>query len=224
MHLTLGIRKALSIALIVAPSMATAGDFSGPYFGIEAGPRIDFSADTVPFSPMHSASSSRGAVVGAFGGWAFRSGDIVYGVEVGAELRDAAAATDPSARNPWMGRGSRFSTYSAATGYAKVRAGYLFGETLVFTAAGIGVTSVRGLYDVIPNAPGMSPVTERFSDIRRALLFDVGAEREVWDGVSARATYSFAQAATATTVISRSPLRNRHDEHSFKAGIVVRLQ
>ena len=226
-------KSAPALLLVFLSSAASAGEFSGPYIGGDIGARLSTVTNAPQKSPgnhLNVNTISRGGAIGAFGGYLFQSGRVLYGAEIGVDLLDAKSTTD---YHPYPALRYRFNGYSPWAASVKARIGYDLDGTLLFVGAGYGVSNVKSYYEqtiYIPGmpgdcVPGIRCIRDRFDTVRPALVLDTGVTRKLAQNIAFRASYSYTGLSTSDNTLKvGTPLRNRFDSHSLRVGFVVQVR
>ena len=164
-------------------------DWSGPYLGAAAGYLSSFKGTGSIDSNGDLNPNARGFTGSAYAGYNIRSGNFVYGPEL-----DAAMSSSSNTKSVSTGANTisqKLSEHESAS--ARGRFGYLFGDTLVYVTAGIGVAKIGSVNNNTkpdPNTPGVSiTTTSEMQKIHLGMTFGLGVDYALSPSVIARTEY-----------------------------------
>lgn len=152
--------------------------WSGPYAGIQYG---DGGVNTTGLWDTAGARydiagiSRNGVFGGAHVGWNIQSGDYVFGIEGDVNLTDWDGRVGPDSE----GDVHKMDVDLFAT--ARVRAGKVFGDALVYATGGVGILDTDITMDIGGAGPGRKNITAVGG------VVGAGIETFIFDNVTARA-------------------------------------
>jgi outer membrane immunogenic protein len=200
-------------------------NWSGCYFGVQAGYAIQRDADTelgpggFTFHSPRGEATPDGVKVGGFLGCNWQiAGPWVVGVEADGDWADLNGGTnffDPAGDN------YRVRTHGQAS--LRGRVGYAIDRTLYYATGGGGAASVRHTYVDLP-----AGITSSFTDISGGITGGFGVEYAFLGNFTGRLEYRYADFGTFENnpapafpgVLSE---HHRLTEHALRAGFALKF-
>lgn len=223
-----------------------ASDWSGAYVGAYGGLGVssgraalkDFSGTLLPLDvqyglfPQGIKKNSSGGAIGIGAGFNFQSGTFVSGVEadfgyVGTspELRFDRIDNVPSSPFPGVTTSTRYSTDFGALGTLRARAGYAFGNTVIFGTAGLAIGRVYNRFELSLVEVGYTSPNWSGSGTRAGYTVGFGIEHRITNAISLKFDSLYVDLADRT-ILGADPAAFPNESISYRFTnqlIVTRL-
>lgn len=189
-------------------------DWTGPYLGATAGYLSSFKG-TGSISAAENGfinPEARGLTGAAYAGYNIQSGNFVYGPELDAALSNASGQKGVSG----SGDSVSFKLKELNAFALRGRFGYLFNDTLVYVAAGVGNAGISYVKAVKLGAS----TTETSAQKRHfGLTFGIGLDYALTANVIARTEYRY----TTYEQKSYPDYKIGADSHEFRSGLAYKF-
>jgi len=201
------VQPAFAGDLIIPQPPEYTTDWSGAYVGIFGGLGVssgqaklgDYSGTLIPLDvsyglfPNDISANHTGAAAGVAAGMNFQSGAFVGGFEADlgyawTESHNDFSRLDTIPGSPFNGVNTNtgFETDFGAIGSVRARAGYAFGDTLLFATAGLAAGQVNNRFSLsLPELNYSSPDWSA-SGMRLGYVIGAGVEQKVASNVSVK--------------------------------------
>lgn len=195
------------------------GDWSGAYVGAYGGAAIsvgqarlnDFAGALLPLDveyglfPQKIGDAKANAAVGFIAGVNFQNGGFVGGLEgdIGyawTKAHDTYSRIDnvPTSPFPGVSTNTRYETDFGAIGTVRARAGYAWGNTLLFGTAGVAAGHAKNRFELsLPEIGYRSPDWSS-SSVRFGYAIGIGAEQRLTSNISLRLETLYINLADTT--------------------------
>lgn len=204
------------------PPPAPIFTWAGFYVGADIGGiwTTDKVTETSTFTPPttgHASVDGSGVIGGLHAGYNWQAGSWVYGLEGDfqatslkttstCDIQDAGVGNSspgacfPQVYSPYWS-GYDFGTELPWQGSVRARAGYAFGNALLYATGGVAFADIKTFYDTIPPA---SPTagSQSFEQTRAGFTVGGGLEYALDANWSARVEYRYSDFGTLSNAIS----------------------
>ncbi len=155
--------------------------------------------------PLSIQKNATGGLFGVGIGYNVRSGPLVGGVEadighVGTSARHDYSRIDnvPGSPFPGVSTNTSYATDFGTLGTLRLRAGYVFGDTLIFGTAGLAAGNVRNRVELSMPGIGYTSPDWSGSGMRLGYVVGIGVEHRVARDVSVKLETLYVNLADRT--------------------------